>query len=283
MKVYSFFYWVSSKKNDKIDKKSFWVYNNCAQEFSLKIHFICKKENAKGDFESCLSRYGQSDWSKADVHVVMGGDGTVLDDLRDQVEKDISIPIFALNYGNLGYLTNEKDWKDLPTRIEQSEKILVPPLQVETTLASNGKKVKAYAFNEVSFFRGPSMQAVDLDLLIDDAHYNIFGDGLMIATPMGADAYLKSAGGPRMPKGQNMLAVHSNNSVSTFSSVVPANTIVAVASRQNQKRPVRIECDCKQAIDHISRAIVKQETHKSQTLLFDGMKKHILTKRLRTR
>ena len=86
-----------------------------------------------------------------------------------------------------------------------------------------------------------------------------------------------------MPKGQNMLAIHSNNSSDPFSAVVPADTVVAVASRQNQKRPVRIECDSKLAIDHISRAVVRQATHKTQTLLFDGVKKNILANRLRMR
>jgi NAD+ kinase len=249
----------------------------------LKIHFICQKENAKNDFESCISRYAQADWFNSDVHVVLGGDGSVLDDLHDQVKKDASIPIFALNYGKVGYLTNDKDWQDLPERILRAEKVMVPPLQVETTLAASGQRVKAYAFNEVSFFRGPSMQALDLDLLINDSRYNIFGDGAMIATPMGANAYLKSAGGPQMPKGQNMLAIHSNNSAEPFSAVVPADTVIAVASRQNQKRPARIECDSKLAIDHISRAIVRQATHKTQTLLFDGVKKNILVNRLRMR
>ena len=266
-----------------LTKKPFGCIIISAKEPHLKIHFICQKENAKKDFESCISRYGQTDWSKADVHVVMGGDGSVLDDLHEQVKKDASIPIFALNYGKVGYLTNDKEWQDLPERILRAEKITVPPLQVETTLASSGQKVRAYAFNEVSFFRGPSMQAVDLDLLINDSRYNIFGDGAMIATPMGAHAYLKSAGGPQMPKGQNMLAIHSNNSANSFSAVVPSDTVVAVASRQNQKRPVRIECDSKLAIDHISRAVVKQAVHKSQVLLFDGVKKNILANRLRMR
>ena len=66
-----------------------------------------------------------------------------------------------------------------------------------------------------------------------------------------------------------MLAIHANNATIPFSMVVPSNTVVAVASRQNKKRPVRIECDSKQAIDHISHAIVKLASDRQQMLLFD--------------
>ena len=235
----------------------------------MKLHFTCAKENARSVLENCISWYGQYPLREASAHVVLGGDGATLEVLRKQVEQKIDVPIFALNYGTVGYLTNQRSWENLADRICTAQKVLVNPLQVEATLCTNGQRVKSYAFNEFSFFRGPSMQAVDLNVITNDWRHKIRGDGVMIVTPLGAEAYLKSAGGPKLPKNSNMLAIHGNNVTEPFSIVVPSDTVIAVASCQHEKRPVRIECDSKQAIDHISRAVVKVASNRKQTLLFD--------------
>ena len=235
----------------------------------MKLHFTCGKEKARVAFDTCIQWYGQTPLREASAHVVLGGDGTTLDVLRKQVEQRIDVPIFAINYGTVGWLTNDRCWENLSDRIFTAVKVPVTPLQVDATLFPNGQKVKTYAFNEFSFFRGPSMQAVDLDVFTKNWRQKVKGDGVMIVTPLGADAYLKSAGGPKLPRGSNMLAIHANNATEPFSIVVPSDTVIAVASRQNEKRPVRIECDSKQAIDHISHAVVKLASHRKQTLLFD--------------
>lgn len=235
----------------------------------MKLHFTCGKEVAKNVFDKCVQQYGQTPLREASAHVVLGGDGATLDVLRKQVEQRIDVPIFALNYGTVGWLTNQNSWGNLSDRIFSAIKIPVAPLQVEATLCPTGEKVKTYAFNEFSFFRGPSMQAVDLKVVTKNWCHRIKGDGVMISTPLGADAYLRSAGGPKISQGSNMLAVHANNATEPFSMVVPSDTVIAVSSCQNKKRPVRIECDSKQAIDHISHAIVKLASHRKQILLFD--------------
>ena len=242
----------------------------------MKLHFTCGKKNARNAFDMCVRWYGQCPLKEASAHVVLGGDGSALDVLRKQAEQKIDIPIFALNYGTVGYMTNDKCWENLSDRVFSAVKVPVIPLQVEATLSPTGQKVKAFAFNEFSFFRGPSMQAVDLKVKSQNWERKIKGDGLMISTPLGADAYLKSAGGPKIPHGSDMLAIHANNATEPFSMVVPSDTVIAVVSCQNQKRPVRIECDSKQAIDHISRAVVKLASHRKQVLLFDQKNAHRL-------
>lgn len=246
---------------------------NKVQEAKLKLHFTCGKETAKEEFDSCVRLYGQTPLKDASAHIALGGDGTTLDVLRKQVEQNIDVPIFALNYGTVGWLTNQKCWENLPDRIFKAQRFYVNPLQLEATLYPDGHKVRTYAFNEFSFFRGPSMQAVDLNVTTKDWIRKIRGDGVMIATPLGSNAYLKSAGGPKLPQGSNMLAIHANNATEPFSIVVPSDTVVAVGVCQHEKRPVRIECDSKVAIDSVSRAVVKLATHRRQILLFDKERK----------
>ena len=238
----------------------------------MRLHFSCYKKDARVDFENCVKRYGQTSLERASAHIVFGGDGATLDVLHQQVEQCLNVPIFALNYGKIGYLTNQKDWHDLPDRILGAERVCVSPLTVQATLCPDGRRVEAYAYNEFSFFRGPSMQAVDLKIIGKNSQYDIFGDGVMIATPLGANAYLKSAGGPQLPRNSNMLAIHGNNVSEPFSMVVPSDTVIAIASRQHNKRPVRIECDSKRAIDGVSRAVIQMAHQRKQTLLFEKIK-----------
>ena len=240
----------------------------------MKLHFTCGKEAAQHEFETCIRWFGQTPIRQATAHVVFGGDGATLDVLRQQVERNIDVPVFALNYGTVGWLTNTRSWENLPDRIFSALKMPVIPLQVQATLFPDGKKVTTYAFNEFSFFRGPSMQAVDLNVITKHWNHKVRGDGVMISTPLGATAYLKSAGGPKMSQSADIFAIHANNATEPFSVVVPSDTAVAVVSHQHEKRPVRIECDSQRAIDHVSHAVVKLAPHRKQTLLFDEKMLH---------
>ncbi len=239
----------------------------------MKLHFTFGKDSAKDAFESCVRLYGQSLLHSASAHVVLGGDGTTLDALRSQAEQGVDIPIFALNYGTLGWLTNHKDWEDLPDRILRSKQLPITPLKADITTFLNGKKITAYAFNEFSFFRGPSMQAVDLNVVTPQWQQNVRGDGVIVSTPLGSNAYLKSAGGPQLMPGASVMAIQTNNALHPFSKIISSDEAVGFSVHQHEKRPVRIECDSKLAIDNVSHAVVRVAKNRVQTLLFDRIER----------
>jgi NAD+ kinase len=141
--------------------------------------------------ESSLAR-------KADLLVVMGGDGTIL---RVVHELAAAIrPILGVNIGSLGFLTcaGLSEIQRAVESIVRKDFILSPRnLLVAQITASSGQEERLHGLNDVVISRGERSQLVKIQVQIDGAeltHYN--ADGLIIATPTGSTAYSLAAGGP---------------------------------------------------------------------------------------
>ena len=132
-----------------------------------------------------------------DIIFVFGGDGTMLRALDSYVSCDI--PMLGINLGRMGFLL-ETEISDMEDAIEklcaahyEIERRMM--LRVEGMLG--GKRIFAYATNEVSISRGLSQRMIAMDafageMLVD--HY--IADGLVLSSPTGSTAYSLSAGGP---------------------------------------------------------------------------------------
>ncbi len=135
---------------------------------------------------------------RADLAVVLGGDGTMLSIARMLVRNDI--PLVGVNQGHLGFLT------DVPveTMFESMAAILDGEYVAEQRLLLNARVVRdgeeifaACAFNDVVVSKGSSGRLIEFEVFIDgDFVYRQRSDGLVIATPTGSTAYALSAGGP---------------------------------------------------------------------------------------
>jgi NAD+ kinase len=135
---------------------------------------------------------------KADLVVVLGGDGTFLSIARRMIAR--SIPILGINMGQLGFLTEVKMNEmfsaldaALKGRLEISERTML-----ECSLTRKGKKISSTPIvNDVVVSRGAIARIFDMQVMVDKmlvAH--IKADGLIIATPTGSTAYCLAAGGP---------------------------------------------------------------------------------------
>lgn len=132
-----------------------------------------------------------------DMVFVFGGDGTVLRALDSYVSCDI--PMLGINLGRMGFLL-ETEVADMAQAIDrlcaaQYEIERRMMLRVEGVLS--GKRVFAYATNEISISRGLSQRMIAMDayageMLVD--HY--IADGIVLSSPTGSTAYSLSAGGP---------------------------------------------------------------------------------------
>ena len=127
------------------------------------------------------------------VMVCCGGDGTLLEGVQRLSNKQI--PVAAINFGHLGFLTSatrdgvEKLFEQIAER-----KLNIQP---RTMLLVEGEGVGSLmALNEVAVQRMEAtmikVEAVVNQQLV--AQYN--GDGVIISTPTGSTAYSLSAGGP---------------------------------------------------------------------------------------
>jgi len=135
---------------------------------------------------------------RADLAVVLGGDGTLLAAARALGDHDI--PVLAINLGGLGFLTSYPR-EELYPALEQtlagnyriSERVLL-----DATLERAGSQVARHrALNDVVVNKSAMARILDLDLSFDGSYACSYkADGIIFATPTGSTAYSLSAGGP---------------------------------------------------------------------------------------
>ena len=144
--------------------------------------------------------------AKADLIIVLGGDGTLLSVAR--LTHPFDVPILAVNLGSLGFLT-EVSLSDMYGTLEQvlkGESISERRMLLNACLQRNGKTVQDdFALNDVSINKN-SARIVNLEVHVNGQYMTSYrADGLIIATPTGSTAYSLSAGGPIIHPSMNAL------------------------------------------------------------------------------
>ena len=134
----------------------------------------------------------------ADLAIVVGGDGTLLNAARSLAESGIAV--LGVNLGRLGFLVDVSP-EDMP---EQLDKILSGAFTEEQrtllhmTVTRDGNMIsESSALNDVVVHKKDVARMIDLDTWIDRHFLNTNrSDGLIISTPTGSTAYALSGGGP---------------------------------------------------------------------------------------
>jgi len=155
----------------------------------------------KPDLAFALGEAGAGEgWmQEADLHVCLGGDGTLLHAVR--LLQGRGTPILGINLGGLGFLTAVSS-DDVETCCRA---LLTGAYRVERrsmlraiTRGTDGKQVELHALNDVVVDEGTyTRRAVVLRMSIDAAEVGTFtADGVIVSTATGSTAYSLSAGGP---------------------------------------------------------------------------------------
>jgi NAD+ kinase len=135
---------------------------------------------------------------KADVLLVLGGDGTMLNAARLAAER--SIPILGVNMGGLGFLTEVRLDNLYPSldRVFANDFVLDERLMLKTHVHRHGETVaRGTVLNDVVISKGTLARMIELKIAIQGQFVtNLRGDGLIVGTPTGSTAYSLSAGGP---------------------------------------------------------------------------------------
>jgi NAD+ kinase len=136
--------------------------------------------------------------SKADVLLVLGGDGTMLNAARLAGER--GIPILGVNMGGLGFLTEVRLESLYPSleRVFANDFVLDERLMLRTHIHRPGETVaQGVVLNDVVINKGTLARMIELRIAIQGRFVtNMRGDGLIISSPTGSTAYSLSAGGP---------------------------------------------------------------------------------------
>lgn len=226
------------------------------------------------DAEEAVARlaasYGNWPIGEADVIVALGGDGFLLQTLRETMSTGKQV--YGMNRGTVGFLMNEYREDGLRERLHAAVAETIRPLQMDTVLA-DGSKVRALAINEVALWR-QSYQTAKIRISIDEKVRleELSCDGVLVATPAGSTAYNLSAHGPILPLDAPLLAL---TPVSPFrprrwrGALIPQHAVVRFDILEAEKRPVNVAADHTEAKSVLS-VTVQQSADETATLLFDA-------------
>lgn len=169
-----------------------------AEEIYIPIHFKDRIMRSKNHRKEFVYRPADSLYSDAELVIVLGGDGAMLDTARRVAAA--GVPIIGINMGRVGYMAElEMDELDMLPKVFEGKYRIDERAMLEAEVISGKgmRKFSEFALNEATITNGNAARIVDLQLSDgDELVYTYRADGLCIATPTGSTAYSLSAGGP---------------------------------------------------------------------------------------
>ncbi|MEE3468048.1 MAG: NAD(+)/NADH kinase [Eubacterium sp.] len=134
----------------------------------------------------------------ADIVLVLGGDGTVIQAAKQVAGKNI--PILGINFGTLGFLTEV----ERPRLHHALDALLKGNYERETRMAltcqirqGDATRTVGPVINEFVVCKQDFGHMVTTSVYVDDNYVDTYAaDGILISTPTGSTAYNLSAQGP---------------------------------------------------------------------------------------
>ena len=215
------------------------------------------------------ARYSHVSEHEADIIVALGGDGMMLETLRNHIEKEVKV--FGMNRGTIGFLMNEYRENDLIERLDAATLVALHPLRM-TVATKSGAIREALAINEVSLLR-QSAQSAKIRITIDDTvrMEELLCDGIIVSTAAGSTAYNLSAHGPIIPLGAGVLAM---TPISAFrprrwrGALLENKARITIEALEIDKRPVSATADSTEVRDIQSVTIIEDRSVELK-LLYD--------------
>ena len=245
-----------------------------------KPHFIADNtKTAKNSLDIIKKQYDFFSRSETDIIVVLGGDGFMLDILKEY--QDLGLPFYGINQGTVGFLMNQNQDKNLLKKLNEAEETIIHPLKMHARKL-DGSIEDYLAINEISILRSGS-QAAKLKIVVDDLVRleELICDGALVSTPAGSTAYNYSAHGPILPIESNILAL---TAMAAFrprrwrGALIPSKAKIEFLIKEPHKRQVSAFADSKE-VKNISSVKILCENNIFYKLLFDqghGLQERIL-------
>lgn len=192
--------------------KHFLIYTNMHKDKRLEttkfiVQYLLEHgqrvsvKSGEEGWVSCeeLSRGGGRELpADGDCMLVLGGDGTVLQAVRESADR--SIPIIGINLGTLGYLTEIE-----PIGIEEAlERLIKGDYFMESRMMlegrvdfADGRHDGGWAINDIVISRRGALHIIRFNIYVNGQFLSSYdADGIIVTTPTGSTGYNMSAGGP---------------------------------------------------------------------------------------
>ncbi|CAK7191905.1 NAD kinase [Commensalibacter sp. Nvir] len=235
------------------------------------IHFLSISALEAVQYKSNLiNQYGNADVNQSEVIVCVGGDGFALETLHNYI--NFHIPIYCINFGSVGFLTNPKIIsEDLPRILHKAKPTNLRPLSM-TVETADGKMHSALAFNDIFLYR-QTRQAAKIKITTNEKVRlsELICDGIIVSTPAGSTAYNLSAHGPIVPLNSGLLPL---TPICPFrprrwrGALLPASTSFEFKIIEEQKRPVAAVADFTE-LRNVTHVFVRENKSVCSTLLFN--------------
>ena len=168
---------------------------------------------------------------EADLLLVFGGDGTMLQAARDI--DGAKTPLLGINIGGLGFLTAVSS-KDLPKALQQVWKgqfQYEARALIEVSGCCHGKIIRQSALNDIVVSRGALSRLISLDVSVNGEHITRYRcDGLIVSSPTGSTAYSLAAGGAVVLPSAEVFALTPicPHALSNRSIILPLNSTIRI-------------------------------------------------------
>ena len=235
------------RSNSSIAKESSIFCENVLKERNIESNRI------ESDFnKELITNYLCKGTALPDVVIVLGGDGTVLKSANALVAYDI--PLLSFNIGgNLGFLTQEKDFlfnKSFIEILEKEEFKIDLRSRLKCNVYSEKDKEKKiiqsydalndFYFKSVEEDISPTNQ---IQIEIDNEKVNEYkGDGLIISSSTGSTAYSMAAGGPIVHPSINVFVINPICPMSLASRpiIIPDTSKVIIRAVKKSKKEIKL-------------------------------------------
>ena len=208
--------------------------------------------------------------ARADLVIVLGGDGTLLSVARHSGTR--RVPVLGVNLGGLGFLTDVRPEEIFPAleRVFGGQYQLEQRSMLEAAAMRNGKVVQRFqALNDVVINKGALARILDLETSVDGMPICTYkADGLIVATPTGSTAYSLSAGGAIVEPSVGMVLVSPicPHTLTQRPIVLPARSHLRIAVRSPDEDVV-LTVDGQEGMKLANNDVVEVRPSKNRVLL----------------
>jgi NAD+ kinase len=232
----------------------------------------CDTERAQEAYEALCNQADFVPLEQAEIAVVLGGDGFMLQTLHAMLDTGRVIPAYGMNLGTVGFLMNRYDKRtSIAARLAKARRWTIAPLRIDA-VTQNGEHHRFCAINELSLLR-ETRQTAKIEVTVGDRVRiaELVCDGVLVATPAGSTAYNLSANGPILPLDSKLLAL---TPISPFrprrwrGAILPDRMKIGLRVLDPAKRPVAAVADQKELRD-IAEVRLEIAADTALTLLFD--------------
>lgn len=208
--------------------------------------------------------------ARADLAIVIGGDGTMLNIAR--VFAPFDVALVGVNQGRLGFLTDISIETMLDTvgMILDGQYVTEERMLLQSEVYSgDARTLEVLAFNEAVVSKGRDGTMVEIEVRIDGEYiYTQRSDGLIVATPTGSTAYALSSGGPIVHPSLKVMALVpvSPHTLSNRPVVISSNSVVEIVVRSGEEVRAHFDGHSHVSLKEGDRVVVRRYPHEVKLL-----------------